>query len=233
MAIFGKADADLPLLTQFYQVALPDGWESNPEVFWESELRTWTHRMQGIVQQGIAPSARPKYLQDLQGLAHVHTWAVPLMDACADRSTVSRDVLGQLEQEAEALERPYFMVRFERTPDEIAELSRSMNRPPERIPKTYAFSLDVLRPEEQVPITSVEWHTEPSRDREIKDRIVSDLLAAVQDPASVARCPECQSAFILRRTDQQFCSHRCADRVSTRRRRQARKVSDRKGLATV
>ena len=197
MALFGKADADLPLLTQAFQID-PDNM-TEVEHFAERLSRGAQDRVGRLSEQ-----QRETMLRDLAGLCRL-TRAI--LSTLHDEGGISvrerRELEEFLGRFRVALAGPgIHLLRDSRTGDRLII-------PIEHIKESIVYEEDEL-----IPVSHLLQY-------------VRALLREVPvGQAALTRCKECESVFVTRRAGQQFCSHRCADRVSARRRRQRKSESD-------
>lgn len=82
MAIFGGRDAELPLLTQFYQLEVPTGWQQAEEYLCGSELETWDRPNDCFLEKEDSEDERLRWLKVL---ADLHFHATLTMRAAADK----------------------------------------------------------------------------------------------------------------------------------------------------
>jgi len=205
VAIFGKADADRPLLTQMYQLA-PDNFEELAEFY----NRYGRGRFAGYLDTLTA-------LENAEGIEG-NMAAARVLSEFAEACELVRGVLDNLHDHGAI------------TPEQRQGISEAMK-------KVYPALLNRGPARDLIPLECLEFvDTDLSASRLGRDMAdaLRSLMEGLKDGKQrLERCPECRSVFLRTRADQQFCSHRCADRVSTRRRRQARKLSDDKGLVAV
>jgi hypothetical protein len=193
MAIFTGKDADLPLLTQFYQIELPTGWQKSDELLLGSELQTWDSRI--VSEEAYVSNLwseeddEDTRLKWLKVLAEMRIHAKAIMDAVADDGLLSLQTVHYLN--AKSLD--YLSPRIGYSPClkngvkgfEIVSYS-DYN---ENVAQAYA---DMLR----------------------------ELLQVAGKRITVNRCESCRSVYIERSEIQKYCSWRCNNRERVRRQRQ-------------
>ncbi len=185
MALFrNKADDDLPILTRFYQLDVPERGAGESETEYEgrlfaSELGVWISSYQPESRpSGLLPSR----IDDRAMLADLQRTIRGLMGALAD---------GQ--------------VPTEYLQDDLTE-----------------FRLRYLAPKEIVFSPTLEGGVVVERCiDDWADVYIIPILRAFEEAAiqgSFSRCAECESAFVLTRKGQKYCSQRCSHRAGERRR---------------
>lgn len=203
MALFGKVDENLPLLTQFYQVSIPDlsGDGYQPD---KDELTEF------LVRNGMLPDvayfvADPKQrLGLLSEFAGVHKMVVELMDALADDGEVCAPTLLWLETKVRE-RTPIQTMVFDRGDGLLLHVNETTWEPSFR-----ARSL------------TLQWVHGSS----VFDKLVDGMGALLdwRKRAAVSRCQECKNPFIEVRLGQMYCSHRCSNRrIQRERKRQVKK----------
>lgn len=219
MAIFGRADENLPYLTRFYQVEMPDHDGLDTADLMESELweflrRDWERTITPANEKDAEFVCGPKDLWDFFDL---HYLLCPLMDAWANGEPVPAHTLHKL---ADLLNQP-------------REIQNEMRIPGQEDHKDDPFlwvPVSDLDPEDGVfpgdarlfPVKRTFPHAWEPLLREVSQLFTSG--------GTVRRCVECSSPFpLFGRRDQVFCSHRCADRTAARRRRAERNAAKGKG----
>jgi hypothetical protein len=226
VALFRGKDANLPPPTQLYQVALPvEGWRENPEKLEGTELETLLRRYEGEpswegpIQWGegietedrIFPTRflltttikpiqwRDKWRDHLKLLAEVYEVNRLILDTKADDDDVTCYALDKLdlligEYLPRGLGVRHPAGHFLYLPHE------PQNR---RFKASQIESRDLMK----------------SHMSYLSAHALGELEKAVRADGSVSRCPECRNAFLVTRSGQIFCSHRCANRAGMRRRR--------------
>jgi hypothetical protein len=194
MALFtSKADADLPLLTQFYQL------EFDPRVPEKSELDRWMGRvcrpprsfwteltLPELMERVKDPSC-VRDLEPLRGLAQIHSVIRRVMDCLADGISSTFEDQEELHKWASAAPSPY---------------------------QSQVLRWNSKNGRHQFNRTGPGW----------VDLLMREMIKAVDHEAGggarwFGRCEECKNAFLGKKESQRFCSHRCGDRVSARRKR--------------
>lgn len=230
MALFtNKADADLPLLTQFYQVAVPG--ERDAGSLRGSELELFLERCEEkekdpltILTTGKLPKNqrrnRKEQIPDhfLTDAADIHDLVCILMDSLAEDEFIQISTVKQIEKY-------------------IDKYNESI-----RIGFSQFGWIDVaLIPEDYPPgelIKAKHLRVIKRRSNEDAPEGILGVLDEVEKLLSSRRmywlssCEECYSVFIQERnvsrrgeayatygSKQRFCSHRCASRSGQRRRR--------------
>jgi hypothetical protein len=203
MALFtNKADEDLPLLTQFYQLEFDidnlekselDQWvgSDGPEEYWsESE----NARRGGMVAtrasrlSGSGPNTF--YIPRLNRLAHAHPVIREIMACIADGVKPSRKTIFDFNQILATV--PQLQVEWADVfgKPTICKENRAKPRP-------------VL----------------------VYQKLVSEMIVAIEPiledhkaPTPFARCEECESPYLIVKKGQVYCSQRCRARAGERRR---------------
>jgi hypothetical protein len=190
MSLFGRADKELPLLTHAYQLDS----ESVDEViaFAYPNARDWPT---GLDEERIM-------LQDTQAVLRL---AREVMDCLCDHGGITRMMAVSVERQVNKVKRQY---RFQAGawPDGKQTVLWDEVVPIGEV--TAGYTTEHLE-------TAYGWsslHTEIITEL---DRLIADMA---RGKASLARCVECNSVYSVLRRGQQFCSHRCGNRVSRRER---------------
>ena len=198
MAIFGKADADLPLLTRAYQV---DTQEVAEIIYLIEQITEGDGGLFWHFLRGEEPETRLKMRQDFAGLCDLTR---RVMDDLYTKRLITLSIRRELD--------PYYR----------------------RFPNTLKMTGIEQRGEEVgIPIENLEEGIEAPAHEMPLLTLFSDLKRMLrhlkEGAVRLGKCAECEGIFIEKRTQRaqrQYCSHRCADRVSARRRRQVRRESD-------
>lgn len=221
MALFtSKADAGLPLLTQFYQLDLPLSFDVDLEegydaIYWsevlmESELRFWVDDTlakwkRGRVAAGESHWAsltntpvgwpdnhqNPKHRQMWAELARLQLLLQRLMDCAAD-------VVAPASEDTERLNRWLAMLM---PAPELVWIVTEFGQA--RRNHIYLASPNVML-----------WHMI------LHKRLVTEFLEALEG-GRLRRCEECGSVgsvFVEQKPGQKYCSQRCRTRITSRRR---------------
>jgi len=201
MALFGKTDPDIPLLTAFYQV------EGNPFEPLRGELDALLYRHCREQREGaqqfwseVSGLSEEESLSTLRGIARIQTLIVRLMDCTVDRRLPSVEDYGELKS----------LIRAKLSPPVVEWVAEGIDR---GFPQVTYFD----------GLTS---DNDDSAEMFVR-RILSNFARTVEREA-FARCEECNSVFVAARKNQRYCSERCRARNGIRRRR--KKVLPREGL---
>ena len=193
MALFGKADAHIYLVNQYYQLVFD--WRS-PE---GSELEEWLKFLRGPLFRSpndVKEVEEDKAKQEnaLMRLSRHHDLIALTMNAAADGLAPS---LGD-EFNLNALIK-------EVMPPPVVAWTRH-----EVLKHRPLVSYDGSLGSRVGPA--------PLMEEKMLTTIVAQLVSALAANVFV-RCTECGSAFASNRKEQKYCSYRCAHRAGTRRRR--------------
>jgi hypothetical protein len=186
MALFGRADKELPLLTQVYQVDR----ENREEIidFAYPQSPNWS----------CALDMEDAMLRDTQIVIEL---AYEVMNTLCDSGGVTRAQLLEVQRQVNKARRHYDFPNAGKEPvgwDDVIPVGKiTAGYNTEHLPDAYGE-------------TTI--HTEIIHEL---DRLIVDMS---RGKASVARCVECRSVYVVLRKGQQFCSHRCGNRVSKRER---------------
>lgn len=222
MALFGKADQNLPCLTKFIQVDVP---VSDTDLL-TSELRQFWHDQAVALSASSARSfadVSTGYVQNLLAdLAALHRLAVPLMEALADGGSVPAGILKEIQERLDGYTRRRIILYF------APEGNEGMPEKTRRIGKAkvsdYADNCEI-------PVSNLLAY--PTG--EMTDIFIVQVLDELLDLLTkapwtwnrlgqpVIRCAECNSPFVVQRGGQKYCSHRCGARVHIRKRRKQEK----------
>ncbi|MES2461108.1 MAG: hypothetical protein V4671_11035 [Armatimonadota bacterium] len=229
MALFNGRDTELPNLTQLYQLAPPpEGWEKDPSLLEGTELETWFRRQGGeetwqqpvlwaenidteksiypeewFVRVKIKPQAwRKKWHRHLSLLAELYTINRRILDTKADHDAIRGKALFRLD----TLISKYLP----------AGLGLVHNFSAGKMVVTMEYEPDDrLYTAEQIG-ESESMKRNMSR---LSALILFELKKLVLADGTAGRCSECKSAFARTKSTKIYCSHRCAHRAGTRRRR--------------
>ena len=195
MALFGKADVNLPILTQLYQL---EG-ESEIHAFLEREQGKAEADMPELPPMGGVPESFVRDFTRWQATVRA------LLDARADSREVAAGVFPEVERLFNDSQMQYRFIYL-----------------PNGEEGDYIETRD-LDAETSIPLKQVYFTPSLTFYYSAKEKLVEELKALLKrNGAQVIRCTECDSPFLVLRNGQRFCSHRCADRVSARRQRQAK-----------
>jgi len=195
VAIFGKADADMALLSQVYQVDPDDPDELN------HVAHLWIDRP---LFAGLSPQERTECLRDFGNLCRL---TQEIMRTLHERGGITFEQGGALN------------VYLRRFPLVLTDPLRAELQPVPLEGEGAGFTHVHIIPIKE--IRKVRWT------RELKDTAALDLIHQIEQlfrllaegRTRLSKCAACSSVFVERRSGQQFCSHRCANRLNKRRRR--------------
>lgn len=201
MALFGQAErATLPLLTQFYQVEVPTFERSKSEP--AKGVPEYLEKLRGselFTFLNETPSS--EYFgtnptpSQVRWYAQLHGAVVSYLNALADDTEVAAEVALFLQESFFRTLNPMYTVFREQRPDEGL---------PDQV-RARSLRLYVHSP---------------------KAILVKELSELMQAPENkVQRCPECTSAYIVKRQGQVYCSDRCGVRVRQRRQYEREKMA--------
>jgi len=205
MAIFtSKADADLPILTQFYQLRMPS---SETDIEGIKELSNFLFRFGAAP----APAGHGQTLDEMAEVwGEVHRVSRVVMDALADNGTINAEDLKFIEEITSwVFPSRQIVLRFRLLSRDGGIVMH--NTPLHTIPKLTDFPINDVFLE---PIGDI---SPPMR------QVIVSLMELFSYPAErpkVRRCQECQSPYLvaINRPRQAFCSRRCQSRVAERER---------------
>lgn len=197
MALFGKSDASVPILTAFYQASLPISYEpigGDLDVLMYRYLCREPHAL--YLWSDKREEAPPILEKALQGLSYYHTLIKAAMDAAADKTFLpGRDTFSL-----------NCLIKEKLTPPQVR----------------FGDTISPVIWYQNVPL--LELTDTPGED---VDRFLSAALTqfvrAVEQQAFL-RCAECGSVFVSTQKAR-FCSERDRARYGMRRRRQGGDVS--------
>lgn len=198
MALFtNKRDSGLPLLTKVYQI--DSGDEAELAAFLRSEGDSvnsilWEMDLYEVLperQHHTVPGIAKGIREARQDLARVVRLTQGVMRSVCHHQAISVGAVREIEARREH-------IRF-------------------HIDHEEDLALDT-----QVPIAALVPAVFNASSTATATRIMRDLSALVLDAiagrVALDACLECESVFIVQRSGHQFCSHRCAHRVTERRR---------------
>lgn len=206
MALFGTAErSTLPLLTQFYQVDVPPYVEKRQH---KQALNKWLESLRGSELFAFLShtpgadfyGATPLPAQ-MAHYADLHKAVVALMNAFADNTEIEGYYVNYLQDWLNRNLTPQFLLYdlYDRKGGD-----------------------EPIQNTESLPASDIRLHIYTP-----KSAILEELATLLKNPENkVKRCPECTSAYIIKRQGQIYCSERCSARVRERRRSQKSKDAE-------
>ena len=243
MAIFGKADRDLPLLTQFYQLEVPseEAIDKDTDILLRSEMMEWLDIVSGDETPLSSESVKTQYVI-MHDIVRIYRLAVPIMNAFADNTALRVGLLMRLcymidaiaanetyKHELEiSIRLRHSSIDFGNIHEEITNISSSDEQSIEEKIRRMSdllesfssgqpallIGLSKLNVDAEVVPSSIVSHG--YHNEPIKKLLTEDLYSVVLKKKRLARCVECNSPFVVKREGHIFCSKRCTDRVARR-----------------
>jgi hypothetical protein len=201
LALFGKADEHLPILTKLYQLEFdPYTGEGDIEPFMISFLESQRRLKDPI------PSL-PKEINErasiLRGIGYFVSLVKRVMQSVADKTVPSADDEFEINQLFEANVKP--SVRFVFDGKTKSGEQKGF----------WALFNYVDFPEDYIE--------HPAKWVELLKLITLPNLLKVIDDGVLVRCSECKNVFPQTRKGQVYCSHRCSNRRSARTKKREKK----------
>ncbi len=203
MAIFGKADADMPWLSQVAQVDTENPTELTHVAQWCTDRP---------IYEGLSVEAHD---ESLRAFTYLCRLTQEILDTLYNLGGIT-------EQQKDGLN--FFLCRFpnvikETGPTELHPLPLSEDRAERSNERSYI-----------IPVKSIGKARTTGELKDLPmlllvDHIEELFVLLAEGRIRLARCTACSSIFLERRNGQIYCSHRCANRVGVRRRRQKQRTN--------
>jgi hypothetical protein len=182
MALFGRADKDLPLLTRAYQVDT----KNEGEMLFFAYLDE-TSKPDEDVDGTTIPEDSTQRKMLIEDLRSVLDLAKEVMDCLCDHNGLTPGMGGRIERQVNKTKREYDV-------------------PSSRSDSVVPLDNITLRYITEHDRRTHGWNTVHTRVIIELDRLVVDVKGQV---VSLSRCEECNSVYIKRKAFQKNCSHRC------------------------
>lgn len=212
MALFGKADADINILTQFYQLEFdaenPEGSELD---IWVARYHAYDEFLRDYSDSNQLASGTP-FGKSLPRLAEIHPLVRRVMDFMASQDT-PEDGLGDRKPKRYKDDSPSSSFAADiYDVNEVAKTLRPhlviLNPHGKLYDNNFPVSLYYTADEER-------WHWKSPP----PEAIIKALLDALpRGRSGFRRCPTCGSVFVVGKSNQIRCSRRCNARESARKR---------------
>ena len=210
MALFGNADAGLPLLTQVFQLDVGNVEEMRMfcDRYTEMEIAKINDKYKFIDDEEISATMRELYA-GVAERAKQNIKAIQIV--CALAQSMCQDIVKE-----NRIDKEDFLA--------LRELDQNwrptLHAVDEKTGEWADFGDGDYLPASRIKIAEYDLASE------ISWKIFAELkMTLIQQRDRLKICEECQNVFVrdYNRSDQKYCSHRCGDRVSARKRLQRKR----------
>jgi hypothetical protein len=239
MALFGSADRKLPFVTQAYQVDTANLEEVRELAVRLSEEPRKVFFLFILPKPPTAEELNNLRLEEFRPLADLCTLIQSLMRSLQETGEYQASLLLYLMRFSREFPLPPMSLELN-----FPDMPQEWNNKPPSEEQTAKYILDnpaawlkflqktgqPLGKDFSIPAGQVSFHYE--YEAHPMHSLMASAIAAVQEAISVVKfegvhsvlrkCVECKNVFLIQKNhpDQMYCSHRCANRVAMRRRRQ-------------
>lgn len=202
MALFGKADRDLPVLTRFYQV------EGDEELalFFEIEdamVPSYSVQYEAWYYGVDDTKTMPEKFLPLYRRLHAITYElmIRLVDTGGVRPALVEEVISLWHEQSKLVATVY----------DGGEPGVLPHSGPQRNRNLSEFSEN-----EVVAISRIHLYPKNEEVHPVVVKTLSGLLDVIKCKVRLAKCLVCKNPFVVLRSNHHYCSHRCGHRVALR-----------------